>query len=65
MALVYYSNNSHTRVNNILNQSAKAYWFYPRDGQVAEVDSFTRGESRDMAPPSRWEDAILVLKASE
>ncbi len=62
MALVYYSNNSHTEVNNILNQSAKAYWFYPREGQVVEVDSFTQGESRDMTPPSKWEDAILILR---
>jgi hypothetical protein len=65
MALVYFSNNSHTEVNNILNKSAEAYWFYPRDGEVVKVDSFARGESRDMAPPSKWEDAILVLKTGE
>jgi hypothetical protein len=63
MALVYYSNNSGTQVNNILNKTAEAYWFYPRDGQVVKVDSFTQGEARDMTPPSKWEDAILVLKA--
>lgn len=65
MALVYFSNNSHTRVNNILNSSAAAYWFYPRDGQTKEVGNFPQGESRDMAPPSKWEDAILVLKATD
>lgn len=62
LALVYFSNNSHCRVNNILQAKAKAYWFYPRNGQKAELEPFGKGESRDMAPPSRWEDAILVLK---
>lgn len=65
MALVYFSNNSHTQVNNILNNSVAAYWFYPRDGQRKEAGNFSQGESRDMAPPAKWEDAILVLKASD
>ena len=65
MALVYFSNNSHTQVNNILGAEAKAYWFYPRDGQKVKVPSFKGKESRDMAPPAKWEDAILVLKISE
>lgn len=65
MALVYYSNNSHTRVNNVLKKEADAYWFYPRDGQVKQAGRFQRNEARDMAPPERWEDAILVLRVSD
>ena len=63
MALVYYSNNSHTRVNNVLDKEAEAYWFYPRDGQIKKVNKFKQNESRDMASPEKWEDAILVLRA--
>lgn len=62
MALIYFSDNSHCRVNNVLNKDAEVYWFYPRDGEKVKISSFTKGESRDMVPPSNWEDAILVLK---
>lgn len=65
MTLVYFSNNSHTRVRNVLDKPARAYWFYPRDGDVVEADAFAQDETRDMAPPPRWEDAVLVLKANE
>jgi len=63
-SLVYFSNNSFTRVNNVLAASAAAYWFYPRDGKTLKVAPFAKGESRTMAPPSKWEDAILVLSTS-
>ncbi len=62
IALVYFSNNSSTRVKNILGKDAEAYWFYPRDGQIDSVEKFSYNESRTVAPPSRWEDAILVMK---
>ena len=63
--LVYFSNNSPCRVNNILNKDAEAYWFYPRSGQKENASSFKENESRDMKPPSKWEDAILVLRITE
>jgi hypothetical protein len=62
MALVYFSNNSGTRVNNLLGQAAEAQWFNPREGIHAKAGGFAAGESRDMVPPAKWEDAILVLK---
>jgi hypothetical protein len=62
MALVYFSNNSSTTVNNLPSQSAQASWFYPREGLVEKVEAFAAGESRDMTPPAKWEDAILVLQ---
>ncbi|MFG6686474.1 DUF4038 domain-containing protein [Mariniflexile sp. HNIBRBA6329] len=62
MALVYFSNDSHCRVKNVLNREAKAYWFNPRNGEIEKTSSFNDNESRDMVPPSDWEDAILVLK---
>lgn len=65
MALVYFSNNTSTSVNNILGSEAKAHWFYPRDGTVEDVASFRDGESRVMAPPLKWEDAILVLNTEK
>jgi hypothetical protein len=46
-----------------LESEAEAYWFYPRDGQIKKVEQFNKNESRDMAPPQKWEDAILVLQA--
>jgi hypothetical protein len=64
MALVYFSNNSPTKVNNLLSQSAQASWFYPREGLVEKVEAFAPGESREMTPPTKWEDAILVLKTA-
>lgn len=62
LAMVYFSNNSHITVNNILGGNAKAYWVDPRSGVVQDVKSFEKEESRVMAPPQRWEDAILVLR---
>ncbi len=62
MALVYFSNPSHCRVKNILGRDAEAYWFYPRNGEKEDIASFKDNESRDMVPPSKWEDAILVLR---
>ncbi|KXI26772.1 apiosidase-like domain-containing protein [Paraglaciecola hydrolytica] len=64
MALVYFANNSHTQVNNILDTPAKAYWFSPSNGSIETLTDFTQGESRVMAPPAKWEDAILVLISS-
>lgn len=65
MALVYFSNNSATEVNNILGKATTAYWFYPRNGEVKVVPGFEVGETKDMLPPNSWEDAILVLKAND
>jgi hypothetical protein len=62
MALVYFSNNSFTRVRNILDGDAEAYWFYPRSGQIVKSQNYKQNESRMEAPPSKWEDAILVLR---
>ena len=63
MALVYFSNRSSTRVHNVLGQRAAAHWFYPREARVVKLDPFAAGESRDMEPPAKWEDAILVLQS--
>ena len=65
MALVYFSDNSNCRVNNVLNKTAEAYWFYPRDGEKVNVVPFEANESKDMIPPSNWEDAILVLQITD
>ena len=62
MALVYFSNNSTCRVNNVLKKDAETYWFYQRDGEKENVISFKENESRDMVPPNGWEDAVLVLR---
>lgn len=64
-ALVYFSNNSSCRVKNILEKDVEAYWFYPQNGDKEKVDFFKVNESRNMVPPSKWEDAILVLKIIE
>ncbi|MBM1105851.1 DUF4038 domain-containing protein [Aurantibacter crassamenti] len=63
MALVYFANNSACTVTNILKNEAKAYWFYPRNGKKVNITSFKENESRDMIPPNKWEDAILVLQS--
>ncbi|MBD5782503.1 DUF4038 domain-containing protein [Pelagicoccus sp. NFK12] len=65
LALVYFGNNTHTSINNILEGPAQAHWFYPRDGQTQKIDTFQKGESRDLAPPAKWEDAILVLRLAD
>jgi len=62
MALVYFSNNSSTTIRNRLTGTANAYWFDPRNGETEQAGSFDAEESRDMRPPNRWEDAILVLR---
>lgn len=62
MALVYFSNRSSTRIHNVLKQEAQAYWFYPRNGKMEELIAFKVNESREVMPPPKWEDAILVLK---
>ena len=62
MALVYFSNNSHTRITNTLDKKAKAFWFDPRNGKEQPAGRFKKNEARDMVPPSRWEDAILILR---
>ena len=63
LALVYFSNNSPTRIKNTLDKTAKTFWFDPRNGKQEPVGRFEKNEVRDMIPPSRWEDAILVLRA--
>lgn len=65
MALIYFSNNSHCRVKNIFKKDVEAYWFYPRNGKKVKVLPFKENETRDMVPPSKWEDAILVLRIAE
>ena len=64
-ALVYFADNSYTTVNNVLGRNAEAYWFYPRDGQIKKADPFTLNESRIIAPPTNWEDAVLVLQVEK
>ena len=61
-AFVYFSNRSATRVKNILGKPLSAYWFDPRDGKEVAAGLFAIDEARDMLPPDRWEDAILILK---
>ena len=65
MALVYFSNNSFTSVNNVLTDEAMAFWFNPRDGRSVEAGTFAQNESRLMAPPEKWEDAILVIRKGD
>lgn len=62
-ALVYFATAGEARVRNVLKSTATASWFDPRDGHVEKAGSFSPGEMRDMTPPDRWEDAILVLEA--
>lgn len=64
MSLVYFSNNSACKVNNILNKDSDAYWFNPQNGEREEASVFKVNESRDMVPPADWEDAIFVLQAN-
>ncbi|MFL1012135.1 apiosidase-like domain-containing protein [Flavisericum labens] len=62
MALVYFSNNSSTTVKNVLKKEAEAFWINPINGELEIEENFNRNKSRIMAPPARWEDALLVLK---
>jgi len=62
MAMIYFANNSHITVNNIFKHQAKAYWLDPRDGKMIDVEPFAANEARVVAPPERWEDALLVLR---
>ena len=61
MALVYFSDNSNCRVNNILTKDVEAYWINPRNGEKKKATTFKANESKDMIPPTNWEDALLVL----
>jgi hypothetical protein len=61
-SLVYFSNNSSARIKNTLNKEVAAHWFDPRTGQEEPSVSFKQNEVREMNPPERWEDAILVLQ---
>lgn len=63
--LVYFSNNSVTHVKNTMDSSAKAQWFYPRDGQKADADSFDKNQVKGMTPPNGWEDAVLMLQKTK
>ena len=65
MALVYFSNNSSTKIKNTLNKAAVALWFDPRNGQEEQAGQFKQNEVRDMVPPENWEDAILVIRVSD
>jgi hypothetical protein len=65
LALVYFSNNSHTSVKNILTNDADAFWFYPRNGLIKKEVLFKQNETRICAPPAKWEDAILILRLIE
>lgn len=65
MALVYFSNNSQAKIKNTLNKAAVAHWFYPRNGREEQAGRFKQNQVRDIVPPNRWEDAILVLRVSD
>lgn len=65
MALVYFADNSQTTIRNILDRAAIACWFDPRNGRQEPAGRFATGETRGMRPPGGWEDAVLVLRASE
>src|SRR4030042_5307333 len=45
------------------HNAANAYGFRPFRGDEDSPGSFKQKEIRDMIPPERWEDAILVLHA--
>ncbi|MFH0758408.1 MAG: DUF4038 domain-containing protein [Bacteroidota bacterium] len=62
MGLVYFPNSSCAQIKNTLKETATAHWFYPRDGEETQAGSFKQNEIRDMIPPEKWEDAILVLR---
>jgi hypothetical protein len=63
-SLVYFANNSATRVKNLVGGAANAVWFDPRTGAEEDAGSFAADAVRLMAPPEGWEDAILVLSRS-
>jgi hypothetical protein len=62
MALVYFSNNSGTRIKNTIDKTAIARWFDPRNGLEEQAKPFNKNEVRNMIPPAGWEDAILILQ---
>jgi hypothetical protein len=64
MALVYFSNNSSTPIKNTLSESAKLKWFDPRNGEITQAGELAANETKNMVPPNRWEDAILILEAA-
>lgn len=63
-ALVYFADANGARIRNPLTGPATASWFDPREGREAPAGEFAKGQSREMMPPERWEDAILVLNAN-
>jgi hypothetical protein len=64
MALVYFSDNSPTRVRNTMKRAAGIEWFDPRNGATTKTaEALLADEVREMRPPAGWEDAILILHA--
>ncbi|SMF28254.1 Putative collagen-binding domain of a collagenase [Alteromonadaceae bacterium Bs31] len=59
--LIYFSNRSHVKIKNILGATAGAVWFDPRNGREEAAETFLPDEVREMAPPSGWEDGVLIL----
>jgi hypothetical protein len=65
LALVYFSNNSYAKIKNVLKKDATAKWFDPRSGLEEPLCIFKPEEVREIKPPERWEDAILILRTEE
>jgi alpha-L-fucosidase len=61
--VVYFPTNSNATIRNILKSKTTATWFDPRNGNTSSVGTFNSGESRNITPPTGWEDALLVLVA--
>lgn len=59
--LVYYADSGFARIHNTLRGSVELSWFDPRTGDTVEGGRLAADESRDLAPPRGWEDAILIL----
>ena len=54
-----------SKIRNMLSKQRPCPWFDPRDGHQDVAGKFERNESRNMIPPDRWEDAVLILSARE
>ena len=61
-ALVYFANNSAVRVRNPLSVPAMTRWFDPRNGNYASAGIVGASEVRELRPPERWEDAVLIIE---
>ncbi len=61
LVLVYFSNNTHASIKNVLSAKASCQWFDPATGAYQAGPHVEAGEIKDMIPPRGWEDAILVL----